>query len=60
MNRFIDNIFLGNSLNMLKRLPSESIDAVIADPMYIQPEALENAQSSSTANGYTEQKTEDA
>jgi site-specific DNA-methyltransferase (adenine-specific) len=35
MKRFINKIFLGDSLNLLRRLPAESIDAVIADPMYM-------------------------
>lgn len=34
MNRFLNKVFHGDARNLLRALPSESIDAVISDPMY--------------------------
>jgi site-specific DNA-methyltransferase (adenine-specific) len=34
MDRFLNNIFHGNALTLLRAMPTASIDAVIADPMY--------------------------
>jgi len=35
MERFLDKVFCGNAVNLLRKLPSVCTDAVIADPMYM-------------------------
>ena len=35
ISRFVNKVFHGNALALLRRLPAQSIDAVIADPMYM-------------------------
>jgi site-specific DNA-methyltransferase (adenine-specific) len=35
MSHFVNKVFHGNALDLLRRLPAQSIDAVIADPMYM-------------------------
>jgi len=34
MDKFINKVFHANCLKLLSQLPDESIDSVIADPMY--------------------------
>ena len=35
MNRFVNNVFNCNALNLLQALPTASIDAMLSDPMYM-------------------------
>ncbi len=35
MNRFVNKVFHGDALDVLRAMPTESIDAVITDPMYM-------------------------
>lgn len=34
MKKYLDKVFCADALALLRRLPSESIDAVVSDPMY--------------------------
>ena len=34
MNRFIDKVFHGDALDLLRAMPTASVDAVISDAMY--------------------------
>ncbi len=51
MNKFVNTIFHADARDLLAKLPSESIDAVISDPMYGTSRSYEYEWGTDPANG---------